>query len=556
MTPLGRGLASLIPRRHSRKAEDIIEQIDSMDETLEEPANVKELRRVARNAAVETVDEAEDVPPDQDEEKKTVTVVDDDEESAEEEVPPVAKATVKAVSIVEEFEELETDDVQLEPPSAPRVTPLTIDPETGMIVERVAAAASSESTDGKEEGDAEPEEEASTDDADEDLFAEEESDLVFELDDDDEEEPTKAAPAVAKATTSKLHTKTTKITTTTKVTAPAAAEKPVIKATATPTPTAPVPAPAEVSAEKVTAEEFRLQDKTNLLGEKVQQILLGDIEVNPLQPRRQFNETELDELANSLDQHGMLQPIVVMEKDDGQGFQIIAGERRFRAAKRLGWSKVPCVIRQNVSGDRNRLELALTENVQRQNLNPVEEALGYHRLNEEYGMSHEEIGERVGKSRVGVTNVLRLLQLPAEIQRGLIEEKITVGHAKAILMIPDEDKQLRFYKHVLDEGLTVRKAENRARRIQRNMKLNDPLRKKLRGRPGLALKYDGVLEERYGYNARVKFDQNKNRFEVTFQAFSEAEAEELIQRLLGEQEAPAHPDDDLVESERQETSEE
>ncbi|MEX1111918.1 MAG: ParB/RepB/Spo0J family partition protein, partial [Candidatus Andersenbacteria bacterium] len=240
---------------------------------------------------------------------------------------------------------------------------------------------------------------------------------------------------------------------------------------------------------------------------------------------------------------------------EGEGYELIAGERRLRASKLLNWDKVPAVVRMDVNSDQSRLVFALIENIQRQNLNPVEEAQAYMKLNQEYGLTHEEIGERVGKSRVGITNILRILQLPAEIQRGLTEGKITIGHAKAILMIPDEEKQIRFYHHLLDEGLTVRKAEIRARRIQRSMKLNDPLRQNRRRQHPLASRYSPVLEERYGYNALVKFNETKNRFEVTFRAFSEQEVEELVGRLLGTAELPDH-DPDIMEGEDEEDEDE
>lgn len=278
------------------------------------------------------------------------------------------------------------------------------------------------------------------------------------------------------------------------------------------------------------------------LGERVEMIALGDVEVNPLQPRRAFHSVELDELARSIDQHGMLQPIVVVRMGGGK-YQLLAGERRLRAVKQLGWERVPCVIRLDVNSDRHRLELSLTENVQRQDLNPVEEAAGYKRLNEEYGMTHEEIGERVGRSRVGITNFIRLLQLPVEIQRGLVDGKISIGHARAILMIPDEDKQLIFFSHLIDEGLTVRKAETRARRIQRTMKINDPLRKKTHGRHQLALKHSGQLEDRFGFDGSIKFNEAKNRFEIIFRAYSEGEAETLIGRLMGTQPLPENDED-------------
>jgi ParB family chromosome partitioning protein len=191
--------------------------------------------------------------------------------------------------------------------------------------------------------------------------------------------------------------------------------------------------------------------------------------------------------------------------------------------------------------------LALTENVQRENLNPVEEAMGYKRLNQEYGMSHEEIGERVGKSRVAITNIIRILQLPAPIQKGLIEDKITVGHARAILMIPDEEKQIRFYEHVVDEGLTVRKTEIRARNIQRSMNVKNIRASAPPARAEFANQYDAPLQNLYGYNAKVKFNAPRNRFEVRFYAHSEKEIDELVNMLLRRKELPKNVDADVLE---------
>jgi len=255
----------------------------------------------------------------------------------------------------------------------------------------------------------------------------------------------------------------------------------------------------------------------------------------------------MEELKNSIAQHGILQPLVVRRTDDG--FELVAGERRLRAAKDLGWEKVPCVIRKDVTTGASRLELALIENIQREDLNPVEEALAYKQLNEEYGMTHEEIGERVGRSRVGITNIIRVLQLPEEIQRGLIDNKISPGHAKAILMIPDEEKQLRFYRHLVEEGLTVRKAETRARRIQRTMRLDDPMRRKRKGRTAFEMKYSGVLEDRYGFNAKVRFDEHKNRYEVVFRCFNKEEIDQLLGRLTGTESLPEESQDrDVIDA--------
>ena len=279
----------------------------------------------------------------------------------------------------------------------------------------------------------------------------------------------------------------------------------------------------------------------------VQHVKVDDIGINPNQPRRRFDKVDMEELKSSIAQHGILQPLVVRRTDDG--FELVAGERRLRAAKDLGWEKVPCVIRKDVTSGASRLELALIENIQREDLNPVEEALAYKQLNEEYGMTHEEIGERVGRSRVGITNIIRVLQLPEEIQRGLIDNKISPGHAKAILMIPDEEKQLRFYRHLVEEGLTVRKAETRARRIQRTMRLDDPMRRKRKGRTAFDMKYSGVLEDRYGFDAKVRFDEHKNRYEVVFRCFNKEEIDQLLGRLTGTESLPEESQDrDVIDA--------
>ena len=270
----------------------------------------------------------------------------------------------------------------------------------------------------------------------------------------------------------------------------------------------------------------------------IQQIPLGDITINPLQPRRSFDPRELEDLQESIAQNGILQPLVVRRLDSG-AYELIAGERRLRAATALKWDKVPCVVRRDVKSDQSRLVYALIENIQRENLNPIEEALAYNQLNKDFGLTHEEIGERVGKSRVGITNIVRVLQLPAEIQRGMVEGKITMGHAKAILMIPDPEKQIRFYHHLVDEGLTVRKAEVRARRIQRAMNITDPKRMIHQNKKDpIATKYGPALEDRYGYHATVRYGDGRHVFEVVFRATSEAELDELTGRLLGKNELP------------------
>ena len=175
----------------------------------------------------------------------------------------------------------------------------------------------------------------------------------------------------------------------------------------------------------------------------------------------------------------------------------------------------------------------MLENIQRQDLNPVDEALAYKQLREEYGMSQEEIADRLGKSRVAVTNSIRMLALPGEVQQGLIEGKITAGHARTILMIPDREKQITFYHHIIQEGLTVRKAEVRARRIQRTFKTHSPTHLKS-SRSLLARKYSVPLEQKYGFAAKIQLDEEVNKFEIKFVAHSEKELTELVSRLLNE----------------------
>ena len=487
MGVLGRGLSSLIPRRNSENAEEVLDRIDSM-EIVEEQNKV--------------------------------------------EAQPVAEThSSKTINVVQDFEDLESNE-EIALPSKPLVTPLTMDPD-GLLVpqepvaeETTIEVETEEDTDDilepapADEPQDEPEDELEVEDEPEEVVtddAEEETDAYTHPTDDVPEDDVYAEEEPEAA--------------------PVAKVEPVVTPKAEPAPVA-----------AMASSDDDIWDKHE---DKIVHISIGDISINPLQPRRTFNEQELNDLKESIEQHGILQPLVVRRLSSGE-YELIAGERRLRAAKLLNWDKIPAVVRRDVASDQSRLVYALIENIQRENLNPVEEAIAYLQLNEEYGLTHEEIGERVGKSRVSITNIVRLLQLPAEIQRGLVEGKITIGHAKAILMIPDEEKQIRFFRHLLDEGLTVRKAETRARRIQRTMKINDPMRKKNRGRHPLAMKYGPALEERYGYDSYVKFDEGKNRFEVVFKAYNEGEILELVNRLLGTADLPLHEDEDVVTEEEAE----
>lgn len=196
-------------------------------------------------------------------------------------------------------------------------------------------------------------------------------------------------------------------------------------------------------------------------GQKVEEVEIFKIIANPHQPRKDFNAEKLQELAESIKKNGIIQPILVTNR--GGQLELIAGERRLKAAKLAGLTKVPVIIRE--ADEQQKLELAIIENIQRHDLNPIEEADSYQKLSREFGLSQEEVAQKVGKSRSVVANKLRLLQLPTEIQRALIEEKITEGHAKAILAVTDPEKQRALFEMIIKNKLTVRQVEGKTREI-------------------------------------------------------------------------------------------
>jgi ParB family chromosome partitioning protein len=184
---------------------------------------------------------------------------------------------------------------------------------------------------------------------------------------------------------------------------------------------------------------------------------------NALQPRAEFDDVRLDELARSIKSNGVIQPIIV--RQDGDRFPIIAGERRWRAAKKAGLLKVPVVVRDVAASQPGELlELALVENIQRENLNPIDEALAYRRLTEEFGLTQEAIAGAVGKDRATVANVVRLLKLPDEVRAEVASGRLTMGHARALLALADEAEQRRVAREVIARGLSVRETESLSRR--------------------------------------------------------------------------------------------
>ena len=238
---------------------------------------------------------------------------------------------------------------------------------------------------------------------------------------------------------------------------------------------------------------------------------LQRVEPNPDQPRRDFNEEELQALADSIAVHGILQPLTVRELPQSQYYQIIAGERRWRAARLAGLTEIPALVVE--ADDRKAMELALIENLQRQDLNPVEEALGYQSLLTDYGLTQEEAAQRVGKSRPAVANALRLLNLEAKILEMVKTGALSPGHARAILSVKDPKKQREAAQKIAALDLSVRQAEALCRNMSREPKPEQP---------ALALQVDYVAEcektlsRHLGRAVKIVNGKRKGRFELEF----------------------------------------
>ena len=235
---------------------------------------------------------------------------------------------------------------------------------------------------------------------------------------------------------------------------------------------------------------------------------IEDIVPNPNQPRIHFNETELRELSESIQEHGVLQPLLV--RKHGNGYEIIAGERRYQASKLAGLEELPVIIKD--VNDEEMLALALIENLQRSDLNPVEEAKGYRQLIDASGMTQEALSKAVSKSRSAITNSLRLLDLPEVVQQMIFEGKLTAGHARAILAVPYEDARIRLAEKVVAEGLSVRATPKTPRPAT----------------PQSFKKAARVLRQVFNTNVRVKSSRGKNKIEIEFKD------EEELSRILGE----------------------
>jgi len=247
---------------------------------------------------------------------------------------------------------------------------------------------------------------------------------------------------------------------------------------------------------------------------------LEEISANPQQPRARFDDDALEELAASIREVGVLQPVVVRAGDTDGTYFLIAGERRLRAARMAGLATIPAVIRETESDERHLTE-ALIENVQRKDLSPLEEAAAYRNLMEDFGMTHEQVAGRVGKSRSAVTNMIRLLQLPAAIQGMLEREELSAGHARALLSLEDEAYAVHIAERVVAEGWPVRKVEEAVR--SRSVQDEEPQRRMPVMRPAAIIELEERLSERLATKVKITTRGEGGRMVIRYGSLEDLE---------------------------------
>lgn len=274
---------------------------------------------------------------------------------------------------------------------------------------------------------------------------------------------------------------------------------------------------------KDSSDKASVKEKLNQNGQVL--VKVSKVEPNREQPRKQFNEDALLELSESVKQYGILQPLIVSDKKDY--YEIITGERRWRAAKMAGLKEIPVIIREFSS--QQELEISLIENIQREDLNPIEEALAYKRLMEEFDLKQDEIAERVSKSRTAVTNSMRLLKLCPQVQQMLIDEMISSGHARALLAIADQELQLTLANKIFDEKLSVRETEKLVKSIL------EPVKKKEKvTNPAEDAIYENLEERMKGIlGTKVSILRKKNqKGKIEIEYYSKDELERIIDLLV------------------------
>ena len=263
-------------------------------------------------------------------------------------------------------------------------------------------------------------------------------------------------------------------------------------------------------------------EQTNINGINID---INLIRANSEQPRKSFDEEKINNLAQSINEHGIIQPLVLSK--DGEFYFIVAGERRWRAAKRLGLKEVPAVVMD--LSNRDVLEISLIENVQREDLNPIEEAIAYDKLFREFHLTQEELSLKIGKSRVAISNCLRLLNLDERVQEYLIDSVISEGHGRALLGLENKELQYTISQNIIDDGLNVRQTEAIVRNIIRNLPINPMVEAQTKKLNPYHLEIKNKLESYFG--TKVLFSNNKNKGKIQIEYYSEDDLQRIIDIL-------------------------
>ena len=274
---------------------------------------------------------------------------------------------------------------------------------------------------------------------------------------------------------------------------------------------------------KVDVNGLKLPEDKELR-ESLHEVQLDLIVANPYQPRAVWNEVELEELANSIRSNGVVQPIIIRPFEDG--YQLIAGERRFRASRLAGLDSIPAIIRQ--ATDEQMLELALVENIHRANLNPIERAKAYQNYVKTFSLTHAEAGQRLGENRSVVTNYLRLLELPTEIQQMLTDGQLSMGHARAILALPSDDLKHKLANRAMAGRLSVREVE---KLVRQNLTETGQQKQKPRQKASNILELESTLSSQLGTRVAIDTRKTGQRGKITIEFYSLREFERITDRL-------------------------
>jgi len=260
-------------------------------------------------------------------------------------------------------------------------------------------------------------------------------------------------------------------------------------------------------------------------GEQVKEVSVNEIRPNPYQPRKEFAQSAIDELAESIKEHGIIQPLIVRKSI--KGYELVAGERRLRAAKVTGLKRVPVVVKAYT--DQQLMEIALIENLQRENLNPLEEAEAYEKLIAHHDYTQEQLAKRIGKSRPHVANMLRLLQLPDGIRQMVSSADLSMGHARALLTVSEEKVQQQLAKDVVDKGLSVRQLEELVKQLSVS---RETKKKKTAKSEPILIAMEERLRSRFGTAVKIKKGTKRGKIEIDF--YSQEDLQRIIDILNAE----------------------